>query len=148
MKKIKLTQGKFALVDDKDFDWLNQFKWCVNSKRYVMNRGSTMHKMIMQPPEGYQVDHINGDRFDNRRSNLRLCTVSQNCANRVSRIKPKSGYRGVTWHSTTKKWRACIKVRQKKISLGLYFKRQQAAQAYNQAAKQYFGEFARVTPLP
>ena len=106
-----------------------------------------MHKMIMQPPKGYQVDHINGDRFDNRRSNLRLCTVSQNCANRTSRIKPRSGYRGITWHPTTQKWRACIKVNQKKISLGLYFDIKQAALAYNEAAQKHFGSFARLNTL-
>ena len=144
MKKIKLTQGRFAVVDDQDYDWLNQYKWCVNSKNYVINRIGTIHKVIMNPPKGLQVDHINGDRFDNRRNNLRICTVSQNCSNRISKIKPKSGYRGVTFHSITGKWRARLEINSKKISLGLYFTKKEAAIAYNQAAKAYFGEFAKL----
>lgn len=147
MKKIKLTQERFAIVDDRDFGWLSKYKWCVNSKNYVINRIGTMHKLIMNPPKGLQVDHINGNRFDNRRSNLRLCTVSQNCASRVSRVKPKSGYRGVTFHSSTGKWRACIKVNQNKISLGLFFDKEQAAFAYNNAAKVFFGAFAKLNSI-
>ena len=142
MKQIPLTQHRLALVDDEDFEWLNQFKWCVNSSKYVITGKNTMHKMIMNPPKDMQIDHVNGDRFDNRRINLRICTGSQNCMNRKPTTKGISGYRGVTWHSTTQKWRARIELNGIKISLGLFLTPEEAAQAYNQATKQYFGEFA------
>jgi len=148
MKRISLTQGRFALVDNEDFNWLNQWNWCVNSENMVM-RGKTingrlkmivMHRLIMQPPADLQIDHKNGDRLDNRRSNLRICTGSQNCMNRVATTKGTTGYKGVT--KIRNKYRANIKLEGKKIHLGYFNDVKEAALVYNKAAKKYFGEFA------
>lgn len=148
MNKILLPHGKYAYVSDRDYEWLNQYRWCINSQNFVMRivnkKTITMHRLIMNPPRNMQVDHINGDRLDNRRENLRICTQSQNCTNRAS-VKSKSGYKGVSKHWN--KWRAVIKVNQKKIHLGLFDTKEEAALAYNKAAKVYFGDFARLNSL-
>lgn len=152
MKFIELTQGRRAIVDDEDFEFLDQFKWCVNNQNFVV-RGKvifgkkvtiTMHRFLLNPVSKMQVDHINGDRLDNRRTNLRICTQSQNCSNRKSSTPNRSGYRGVVLHKSTGKWRACIKVLQRKISLGLYQDKESAARAYDAAAIKYFGNFSRL----
>src|SRR6266436_3752554 len=156
MKYILLTQNRKTLIDDEDFEWLNQYKWSVNSSNYPSRYGYingkrvfiTIHRFIMNPPVRMQVDHINGNRFDNRKENLRICTRSQNCTNRKSWKPNISGYRGVTFHKTTKKWRATIKIKQQKITLGLFFNKEQAALAYNQAAIAYFGEYAVLNNIP
>jgi len=95
MKEIKLTQGKFAIVDDADYNWLNQWKWyakiCSNGKRIYVARFQRingkpttiyMHRIITNCPEDKEVDHINGDSLDNRRKNLRIVTRSENSNNR------------------------------------------------------------------
>jgi hypothetical protein len=100
MKEIKLTQGKVALVDDEDFEYLNQFKWCVNksrntyyaqrlSRRYIRNEkikrdNISMHRFIMKPPRNMQIDHINRDGLDNRKENLRIVTNRENCQNKIN----------------------------------------------------------------
>lgn len=155
MKIVKLTQNRYTFVSNIDYDIVSKHNWSVNSCNYVScyayvngkRTFLTLHKLIMNTPYGMEVDHINGNRFDNRRSNLRLCTHSQNCVNRKSKIEPKSGFRGVGFHYGTNKWRAVIKVNQKKISLGLYFAKEEAARAYNLAALRYFGEFAWLNPI-
>jgi len=148
MKLIKLTKGRFAKVDDDDFKLLNQWKWCVNSENFAHRRSKnklvTMHRFIMNPPKDMQIDHKNGDRLDNRRSNLRICTGSQNCMNRKT-IGSMSGYRGVRkWYN---KWQGRIEVEGKKINLGLFNNAVDAAEAYNQAAIKYHGEFARLNQI-
>lgn len=98
----------------------------------------------MQPEDGFWVDHINGDTLDNRRSNLRLCTVSGNNHNRMKSKNNTSGYKGVSWLKQNQKWRAYIKVNSKDKHLGCYLDKEDAARAYDKAAKEYFGEFARL----
>lgn len=108
MKKIKLTQGKYAIVDDEDFEWLNQWKWCYC--KYVIrdiilnkkNKRIYMHRLIMNTPEKMQTDHINGNKLDNRRNNLRICTQSQNNMNRKISKLNTSGYRGIYWDKDNK----------------------------------------------
>lgn len=151
MKKIKLTHERFALVDNEDFELVKNYKWCVNGCNMVCSRIKgkfiTLHRFIMMPPKDKDIDHINGNRLDNQRINLRICTRSQNCANRNSTKPNKSGYRGVIFRESSKKWRAIIRVKQKTIHLGLYFNKLEAAKQYNQAAIKYFGEFARLNPI-
>jgi len=103
-----------------------------------------MHRLIMDPPRGYVVDHINGDGLDNRRANLRLATHAQNGRNRRKIKKGISKYKGVSWEESTGKWRALIHVDRKKISLGCYKDEVTAAKVYDKAAKKYHGEFARL----
>jgi len=157
MKKISLTQNKITLVDDKDYDWLSQWKWCAKesggNKFYAIRRKPIigthiyMHKQIMDALSNVEVDHINGDTLDNRKSNLRICVHKQNIRNQKLSSANSSGYKGVSWSKTNKKWHAYIKVNQKKINLGLFKNIKEAAKAYNNAALKYFGEFARLNEL-
>jgi hypothetical protein len=153
MRKIPLTQGKFALVDDCDFDSLNQFKWCagVNKKVWYARRSYRkngkkinikMHRYIMGFPSS-GIDHKNGDGLDNRRSNLRIATNSQNLANRGITSRNTSGFKGVTWNKASNKWQAQIRVSNNNIYLGCFSDLLEAHQSYINAARKYFGEFAK-----
>jgi len=153
--EIKLTQGKVALVDDKDYEQLNQWKW--HYDRYAIraeyvgkidgkekNRKILMHRLIMDTPEGMHTDHINGNKLDNRRGNLRVCTNAQNQQNRKT-VSGKSKYKGVSWRGGGyNRWFAMIKVDREPKCLGYFDTEEQAAIAYNEAAQEYFGEFANL----
>ena len=156
-KRIPLTQGQFTIVDDADFDWLNQWKWYAaraTSTYYAVRKESEtdksirMHRLLLNPPPGIESDHINGDGLDNRRSNLRLCTRSQNNANRRKFSLCSSRYKGVSWQKRYRNWRARIWISGKEKQLGLFDDEQKAARAYNRAAIALFGEFARLNILP
>ena len=156
MKKIPLTQEKFALIDDEDFDLISQYKWCAvkNKNIYYTMRGYwdkqikkrkqiKMHRLIMGVTDPkIQIDHINGDGLDNRKVNLRICTNQQNHMNRKSNKNCSSKFKGVSWFKRDKKWRSQITVHQKKIYLGDFNNETQAAIAYNTAAIKHFGQYA------
>lgn len=148
-RKIKLTQGKYAIVDAEDFEELNKFKWSVTPKGYVHrsshNTTLRIHRVIMSAPKGVQVDHINGNRLDNRKENLRLCNNSENQRNCRVRKTNKSGYKGVgsVYGGVTKVFRARINVNKKQINLGVFETAEEAFKAYQEAAKKYHGEFAK-----
>lgn len=152
-RKIPLTQGKFAIVDDEDYEFLSQQKWhtskrrgsyyaaratCINGK----NRLIHMHRVILNPPPGMESDHINGDGLDNRRCNLRSCTHQDNIRNRRKKAKASSRYKGVWWAKAGRKWRAGIWIKGKTKHLGRFTEEDEAARAYNVAAREHFGEFA------
>lgn len=153
----KKGQGKFALVDDKDYEVLAQYKWHL-SNGYAVRRGNkptSMHRAIMQPPSDLQVDHINGDRLDNRRCNLRLCTGGQNKRNRHALVANKTGanqrrtpgktsqYKGVAnAREGKRRWRAAIGYQSKTLNLGYFMTEIEAAKAYDAKAKELYGEFA------
>lgn len=150
MAEIKLTRGKFAIVDDCVFDDINQYKWYCSAKGYAVRdfheegkrKSIRMHRLIMNAKGGEQVDHKNHNKLDNRRENLRICNNQQNHANRPLDKNNTSGFRGVSLHKETGKWRASIQYNGKKISLGLYNNIKKAAEAYNIKARKCFGEFA------
>ena len=155
-KKIPLTQGKVALVDIEDYEWLNQWKWQAHKNTkgffYVAGRNKkqkfqSMHRKIMKAPKGMEVDHINGDGLDNRRNNLRTCSHSQNIMNSKMRIDNTNGYKGIRYHKQNKKWQARIKKNKKDNHLGYFTTPQEAALAYNEAAKKFFGEFAKLNVI-
>ena len=160
-KQIPLTQGKFAVVDDEDYDWLMKYKWCARKrvdgitwyacrKIYVDGRWyqQQMHRLILNPPEYLVCDHINGDGLDNRRTNLRLATTKQNVRNRRLSSNNTTGFKGVSVPTSGNKYQAQIRVDGRLIFLGLFSNKIDAALAYNEAALKYHGKFARLNVLP
>jgi hypothetical protein len=157
MKEIILSQGQKALVDDEDFDFLSQFKWQATkspkSNTYYASRREIkgiilMHNAILQR-QGFTFsktqicDHKNLNGLDNRKENLRISTYSQNCANVPKKKKnPTSKYKGVFFEISGRKWRAKIKKDYKQINIGSFLTEEEAALAYNEKAKELFGEFA------
>ena len=148
-KTIELSCGEYSIVDDDDFEKINQYKWyvlkCTHSF-YAVRRESgrplLMHRQIMGLECDKQVDHINHNGLDNRKSNLRIATCSQNQHNRRLQINNKSGYKGVSWTKHKNKWRANIRLNGKDIHLGYYENLIDAALAYDDAAKKYHEDFA------
>lgn len=154
MKLIELSKGQYAKVSDIDFDFLNQWSWyaCFYPKRgkYTANRRFFdkkldkrvtlyMHRLILNAPEGLDVDHKNHDPLDNQRENLRLATRSQNNAN--ARAYNGRKYRGIYWNPVVKRWYAQIRHLRKSYYIGCYRNPEDAARAYNKVAIEKFGEF-------
>jgi hypothetical protein len=147
---IQLGNAKFALVDEGDFLILNAHRW--SEYKGYSHRSSredgicirySMHREIINAPPGVEVDHINGDRLDNRRSNLRLATRAQNAANKVNRLGSISGYRGV-FPTRGGKWQSMITFNQKQLYIGTFEDPVMAAMWYDEWARSYFGEYARL----
>lgn len=158
IRYIPLTLGKITIVDAGDYEWLNSFAW-----QAMLSRGAwyasrllwedgkckriKMHQAILSTIDGSVPDHKNGNGLDNRRDNLRPATRSQNCGNRRTVVN-KSGFKGVSWASKDKKWRARIGVSGKALFLGTFATADEAAHAYDAAALKHFGEFARLNFPP
>lgn len=147
VKEIKLSQGKVALVDNEDYEWLNQYKWFCSHK-YACRRNKItnlpMHREIMKTPKGMYTDHINHNTLDNRKENLRVCTCAENNHNAVAKKHNTSGYKGVYWNKRDKKWYVQIRVSYKRIWLGYFDFIEDAANSYANAAQKYYGKFAYV----
>lgn len=157
MVEIALNRGYVAIVDAADYEWLSQWKWSASqnewgcyAKRAEMVNGKmqtvSMHRLIMGVVDdgSHDVDHIDRNGLNNRRSNLRLATRSQNMANMGRPKRNTSGFKGVGWHRERSKWQAYIRVHGKLIHLGRFAEKEQAAEAYAVAASKHFGEFARL----
>jgi hypothetical protein len=150
MRKIYLTKGKFTIVDDEDFEWINQWKWCATlsgyAKRTIWINGKHkdvfMHRLIMSTPKGLEIDHLNLDKLDNRKENLRNCTHSQNMQNRKVTKNNKLGIKGISL--SQHKWRSRINVNNKNILLGSFEKMEDAMEAYRIGVKKYYGEHGRI----
>lgn len=149
MKYIQLTQGKQAIVDDADYDMLMEKKWHYVTTGYARHnwkedghsRYIYMHSLLMNTPKGMETDHINQDKLDNRRANLRVVTSAQNKWNVGKQAPNTSGYKGVTWNYMHKKWYVRIRVDGQRVSLGYYISLQEAAKAYRTAELKYHGGF-------
>jgi hypothetical protein len=155
-RRIPLTQGKIAIVDPEDYKHLKKYKWYARKSRrtfyavcyitkpkYLGRRNVYMHQLVIHVPAGMDCDHINHNGLDNRKANLRAATHTQNLWNR-RKFKPyaHSKYKGVDWARHTKRWRGRISVNGKRIHLGHFDSEIEAAKAYDEGAKKYFGEFA------
>lgn len=149
---VPLTQGKSAEIDIDDFDWLSASKWYLTAYGYAARsavvdgkRGVIyMHRLILNAPKGTDVDHIDGNRVNNSRRNLRLCTRLENLQNSKKRDGTASRHKGVDWLSANHKWRARIRHHGKTITLGCFATEGEAALAYNEAAINLFGPFAKL----
>jgi hypothetical protein len=145
------ADGKSFIFDLEDYDFIKGFTWRLDCQNYVKTSidGKTvaLHRLLLQPALGKEIDHINLDPTDNRRRNLRLATRQENERNKSLSKANTSGYKGVHWHKHRNKWRAMIKVNQKSIHLGLFEEVDEAAEVYNAAAKKYFGEYAWLNPI-
>lgn len=137
-KFIELSRGLHALVDAADYEWLSAMRWRASKSRTkfyaVYTNGKSvvqMHRLILPPPDGLFIDHINGNSLDNRRCNLRLATRAQNNANRP---RVGGGYKGVSLDRKTGKWLAFI-------YLGMFDSAEAAAAAYDKQAESLHGEF-------
>lgn len=155
-KEILITKGQKALVDDELFDELMKFHWHTSkgnggfyAARRIGSRIAFMHKLVINMDiKGVEVDHINGNTLDNRRSNLRPATRQENARNGKKHGSGSSQYKGVTWDANRHKWRAQIRVVPGNTKyLGRYDDEKEAALAYNQAAQYYFREFARLNEV-
>lgn len=165
MKAIQLTRGKVALVDDEDFERLSNYEWhaCIQkcrqkniwyAKRTVYVRQGVwqtvqMHREILglQPGDGILADHRDLDGLNNQKSNLRVCTKSQNCSNTNGR-KRRGRFKGARQHTgRSKPWMSQITINRKTYNLGYFYTEEAAALAYNEAAKINFGEFARLNQV-
>ena len=159
MKKIELTKGKYALVDDEDFDFLNQWKWHWHddrgggyAERACRESGKSkhikMHRLLLKIPSGFEPDHIDGNGLNNQKLNLRIATASQNQINRGKQKNNTSGFKGVYLRRDRKKrWRAQIKFHRIIKHIGYFSSKEEAALAYNKAAVEYFGEFAKLNVI-
>lgn len=159
MKIIDISKGMKVMVDDEDYVILNQWKWtaanCPTNIKYYAQRADSkrktvkMHRLIMNCPKGVQVGHINGDTLDNRRENLRLVSPSDNSKNRSHQKNAKFPYKGIMNLSrcTIKKFGARITIKGKTLFLGCFSTVEEAAKAYNIAALEHFGEFAKLNVI-
>lgn len=161
MKEIPLTQGKVAVVDNEDYEFLMQWKWCAQKNSnsdtlfYALTRTikalkrttMRMHRLIakrMGIPEKYKIDHKDGTGLNNVRSNLRIGNGTQNAANRKKQKNNTSGYRGVYWYKPSKKWQVRLRFNKRLLHFGYFTNKKIAARVYDTAATKYFGAFARL----
>jgi hypothetical protein len=156
-RRIYLGEGEWTILDQKDYYCFGDFKWTIsgNGKKFYATRfvkigpGKTktlrLHREIMQAPKDLLVDHRNSNPLDNRRENLRLATHSQNTCNRqIYNKKGSSQFRGVQFRKDRGRWVGIIYHNKKLIWLGSFDSEIEAAKAYDEAAKKYHGEFARL----
>lgn len=170
MKEIKVGKSHVALVDDEDFDFLNQFKWYLHNLGYVQTskkglHSKFIHRIIMQTPKGLDTDHINGNKLDNRKSNLRVCTHEENMqfarelgllsgggiGTRADNFKKSnkrtSKYIGVYWFKNRNKWHTAIRKAPLRVFIGEFTNEIDAALAYNKKSIELFGEKAYINKI-
>jgi hypothetical protein len=155
-KEIPLSKGFVALVDAADYDFLMQWRW--QARRFKKGGGLYavrtyhgaqdkcfmlfMHRVILNPASGVEIDHIDGNGLNNTRSNLRTATHQQNMYNIGPRSDNASGFKGVSLNKKTQTWQARITVNGKQAHLGCFPSPEDAARAYDKAARVHHGEFA------
>lgn len=143
------TGGHEAIIDSSDYNYLSQHKWYINPNGYFYSRQTPLHSMIIGEKEGYLVDHINGNKLDNRRENLRFVTPSQNMYNARKRENKTSIYKGVNklnpkGRLKSIRWSCQINYQKKRVHIGHFDTEKQAAVAYDLWAKDIAGEYAKL----
>ncbi len=154
-RRIKLTRGKYAIVDAEDFEKLNQYKWHCTYNGYacrsvyisgIKNKKQVyvfMHNTVCPAPAGKITDHVNRNKLDNRKANLRPATQKQNVWNRrIKKENRKTQYNGIMWRRDRKKWRVRLTINGRQRTFGHYDDEIEAAKAYDEMAKKYRGDFA------
>jgi hypothetical protein len=148
VKQIELTKGFVTIVDDEDYAHLVLIPWRYNNNGYAITaktaQPKAMHHYILHIPPNMVADHINRDRLDNRKINLRICTKLENSKNRSKRFNSKSDFRGVSYNNRDKNWAAKIWVDGKNLHLGTFSNDIDAAKAYDEAAAFYYKQFANL----
>jgi len=159
MKEIRITKGKVALIDDEMFDRVSRFAWYALAPCGIYYAATrirdgekqvhfTMHRLIMGFPDGFHIDHIDGNGLNNQKHNLRIATNAQNSMNRRKQLSESSStFKGVSWDKNRNLWMAKICFNDETKNLGRYKNETAAALAYNNAACKYFGEFARLNQI-
>lgn len=163
MKEIICSQGKIALVDDGDYEYITSFgRWsaiCVCRSYYARkhdpkdhDKSLSMHRLVWERnngaiPDGLEIDHINCNGLDNRMENLRTCTHKENMSNQPGRLGASSQHKGVYWDKQAGKWKAQICHSYKVYNLGRYKVEKDAALAYNAGAIRLFGPYAHLNDI-
>lgn len=155
--KLQLTKGKVALIDREDYERVSEYKWHTHKGAGGYLYGGTftkshegsrsrilLHRFINNTPDGYETDHINGDTLDNRKCNLRTVTRSENQHNSKLRSDSTSGYKGVSWHKASNKWRVRINKDGRSVFTDYFTDIKEAALAYNLHATSLFGSYAKI----
>jgi hypothetical protein len=154
MNTIKLRNGLDVFIDEDDYDNVKRYRWnlksngdtCKYAVTYIYGNNKQkvlrMHRLIMNPAEGEEIDHINGNGLDNRKCNLRIASAWQNNMNVRKNKVNTSGFKGVD--KSLKKWKARIQYGRKRIHIGTYNNKIDAAKAYDKKARELFGEFANL----
>ena len=169
--KIELTKNKFAVIDDEDFEFISKFNWSYSNGyaravKYGDERKKDghlkqivfkMHRLVINAPYGMDVDHKNGDKLDNKKSNLRVCSHSENMNNQKKRTDNTSGYKGVAIlkyaykngkrYLRNKPWLSYITNNKKREYLGYFLTAREAAITYNKRAEELHGEFANLNTI-
>jgi hypothetical protein len=148
--EVAIPDGLTCWVDPEDVSLIAGHVWHAHKthgKIYARSGhrgGPFMHNVIMGEQPGMKVDHKDGNGLNNRRSNLRWATQSQNSVNTVKLARGASGFRGVTKHRQCETWRAVIQVDNRRVYIGSFPTPEEAARAYDREAQKHFGEFARL----
>lgn len=152
MKTISVSYTEVAIIDDDDYWWACRVKWFLHhgyvlTKRMVRGSAVYLHREVMHCPAGMVVDHINGDKLDNRKANLRITTKKRNCQNRGMSSKNTSGFKGVTLQKPSNKWLAQINIDGRIQHLGSFNNPVSAAARYDEAALKLHGDFAKTNRM-
>ena len=152
--EIYFLDGSFFLIDAADLPAVSRYTWCSGKRGYPIahtsrrnNEGHktiALHRYLLKPGPGYDIDHISGDKLDNRRANLRICTHQQNMFNQKMRRTNTSGFYGVSQVKNTGRYEAYIHYDGEKKHLGTYKTAEEAASVRDKAAVRFFGAFARL----
>jgi hypothetical protein len=145
------------LIDDEDIEKVSKFRWYVNEDGYAVRNRSwketsdtiplKMHRLILNSLKGSSTDHINGNKLDNRKSNLRICTIAQNNFGRGLKSNNTSGVKGVHLHKPTGKWMVRVAANNKRHYFGLFSSKEEAIGVYNENCKLLHGEFSHLNAI-